>query len=655
MQDRFDPAFNEGSVMADRINSSYIRQFFGLSDTPEGLKELSEILECLQKIVFENGTDICTYGAASDGMYFIDSGSAVVLNDEGDQVNILHKGNYFGEYAALTGEKRLSTVRSLGRTVVYRLSNEDAVRFISKHPEIYGELMKRVYSQVSGKHTQLMAVSAMRKGVLRHPSNSSILSGKHVAIHYGILIALFIAAFLIIPTHTTGPVFLVPLLFMPIYAILTRRTIESLLVSTALAALLTYRHGVFTDFTDAIEGAMASPGNIFTVLVMALIGAVVNLITVSGGVTAFEKTALKIEKSPKSIFLSSLGIMAATSIDDGLNMLAASYASYSPAKKHGIVREKLALFYSMLPTVLSSFLPISLWGIYVIGTLRASVADDAPALFCRSLPFNLFSIITLIAMILFSFGKLPLTKRLKEAQKRYENGGTLWPDGSERYLSVHETEVWGKISNVMLPILVMAIASVAFRSFVSKNFVLDSAVGLVAALTFMFLLYTFRGVMPPEQFIEHLLDGIANTIPAIIMYIVTMCFSSLLNKLNLVDYFEDMIDGFGGYVFLLPAAVFIFSLLLTMVLGSSWAMYAVSFPIVLSLTRGLGLSPAVFVGAIAGAGIAGEKLSMFTAESLNVGIAVGISPKDAFRVRLTYSIILSAIATGGYVIIGLFL
>ena len=201
--------------MADRINSSYIKNFFGLSDTPEGLKELSEILERLQKIVFENGTDICTYGAESDGMYFIDSGSAVVLNDEGDQVNILHKGNYIGEYAALTGEKRLSTVRSLGRTVVYRLSNEDAVRFISKHPEIYGELMKRVYSQVSGKHTQLMAVSAMRKGVLRHPSNSAILSGKHVAIHYGILVVLFIAAILIIPAHTTGPVFLVPLLFTP--------------------------------------------------------------------------------------------------------------------------------------------------------------------------------------------------------------------------------------------------------------------------------------------------------------------------------------------------------------------------------------------------------------------------------------------------------
>ena len=97
------------------------------------------------------------------------------------------------------------------------------------------------------------------------------------------------------------------------------------------------------------------------------------------------------------------------------------------------------------------------------------------------------------------------------------------------------------------------------------------------------------------------------------------------------------------------------SLLLTVVLGSSWAMYAVSFPIVLSLTRSLGLSPAVFVGAIAGAGIAGEKLSMFTAESLSVGIAVGISPKDAFRVRLSYSIVFSVLAAGGYLIMGMLL
>ena len=641
--------------MADHINSSYIKQFFGLSDTPEGLAELSEIVSCLERLVYENGTDICVCGADSDGMYFIESGTAVVLNDSGDQVNILHKGNYFGEYAALTGEKRLSTVRSLGRSVVYRLSNEDAVRFISKHPEIYGVLMKRVYSQVSGKHAQLMAISGMRRGVLRHPSNAAILSGTHVAVHYGILIALFIAAVIFIPSDTTGPVFLVPLMFMPIYAILTRRTIESLLVSTALAALLAFRNGVFTGFTDAIEVAMRDTGNVFTVLVMALIGAVVNLITVSGGVTSFEKTALKVEKSPRSIYLSSLGIMAATSIDDGLNMLAASYASYSPAKKHGIVREKLALFYSMLPTVLSSFLPISLWGIYVIGTLRSTAGDDAASLFCRSIPFNLFSIITLVAMVLFAFGKFPLSRRIKKAQKRYEDGGTLWPDGSEKYLSVHETEVWGKISNVMLPILVLVVSSIAFRSFVSKSFVLDSAVGLVATLTFMFLLYTFRGVLPPEQFVEHMIDGVSNSIPAIIMYIVTMCFSSLLNKLNLVEYFEDTIDVFGKYTFLLPAGVFIISLLLTVVLGSSWAMYAVSFPIVLSLTRSLGLSPAVFVGAIAGAGIAGEKLSMFTAESLSVGIAVGISPKDAFRVRLSYSIVFSVLAAGGYLIMGMLL
>ncbi|MCR5829217.1 MAG: cyclic nucleotide-binding domain-containing protein [Lachnospiraceae bacterium] len=640
--------------MADRINSTYIRQFFSIPDTPEGNEELAEIEKRLERISFENGMDICTIGAESDGMYFIDSGTAVVLNDQGDQVNLLHKGNYFGEYAALTGEKRLSTVRSLGRSVVYRLSNEDAVYFISKHPDIYGILMKRVYSQVSGKHAQLVALSGVRRGVLRHPSNAAILSGKQVVVHYGILIALFIAAIIFIPEKTTGPVFLVPLMFMPIYAILTRRTIESLLVSTALAALLAYRSGIFTGFTDAVEGAMASPGNIFTVLVMALIGAMVNLITVSGGVTAFEKTALKIEKSPRSIYFTSMGIMAATSIDDGLNMLAASYASYLPAKKHGIVREKLALLYSMLPTVLSSFLPISLWGIYVIGTLN-SVSDDGAVLFCESIPFNLFSIITLISMILFAFGKLPLTRRIKKADKRYKEGGTLWPDGSEKYLSVHETEVWGRKSNVMFPILVMVISSVAFRSFASKSFVLDSAVGLVAALTFMFLLYTFRGVMPPEQFIEHMIDGIAGTVPAIIMYIITMCFSSLLNKLNLVEYFEDTIDVFGGYVFLLPAAVFICSLLLTVVLGSSWAMYAIAFPVVLSLTRSLGLSPVIFVGAIAGAGIAGEKLSMFTAESINIGIAVGINPKDAFRVRLSYSIIFSALAAGGYVLLGLML
>ena len=639
--------------MDKRINDSYIKNFFGLGDSPDDLAELSAIKAKLHVLTYENNKDIITVDGEPDGMYFLESGTALVLDRNGERVNIMHAGQYFGEYGALTGQKRLTTVRSHGRTVVCKLDSEDVVLFLSKHPEIYGELMKRVYEQVSRKHAQIIALTGMRKGVLSHPSNRAPLSPLRVAIQYGLLALFFVLSAFLVPADTTAPVFLLPLAFMLIYVLITKRTVESLLVSCALAAVLVYRTELFASFTDALMTTMGAADNVFTVLVMALMGGMINLIVVSGGVTAFEKLADRTGSTGRRVFLTSLGIMAATSIDDGLNMLSASYASYNTAKENGIVREKLALFYSLLPTVLCSFFPLSLWGIFVIGTLSATVKTDTFLVFCRSLPYNFFSVVTLILMILFALGKLPLSRQLRSADRRYAQTGALWPEGSDRYLSLHDKEVWGRISNVMIPIAVLAVSSLAVRSILNRSFVADSAVGLMITLTFMFLLYCFKGIMSPQQFIDHLIDGIAGSALPVILYLLTMSFSSLLDTLNLAVYFEDMMDIFDRAAFLLPAAAFVFSALLTVALGSSWAMYAISFPIVISFASALGLNPVLFIGAVSGAGIAGEKLCPFTAESMNIATAVGIAPDAAGKVRMSYSLVIAGITAVLYLIAGI--
>ncbi|MBO7353388.1 MAG: cyclic nucleotide-binding domain-containing protein, partial [Lachnospiraceae bacterium] len=200
--------------MAERISEKYIGEFFGLTPDETGKQELAEIKGKLKKMVFEHGHDIVTIDEEPDGMYFIESGTAVVLGREGEQLNILHIGQYFGEYGVLSGQKRLSTVRALGRTVVFKMESEDLLSFLQKHPDIYGEFMKRVYGQLSNKHSQILALSGMRKGVLTHPSNTVPLSHKQLLINYGGLLLIYILASLFIPADTSFPVFVIPIAFM---------------------------------------------------------------------------------------------------------------------------------------------------------------------------------------------------------------------------------------------------------------------------------------------------------------------------------------------------------------------------------------------------------------------------------------------------------
>lgn len=641
------------SAGGKKINEVYLRAFFGISDSEEGKAELEEIGKKLVRLQYENGADICVIDDEADGMYFLESGTALVLDREGNQINILHEGQHFGEYAVLAKQRRLSTVRSLGRTVVWRLSTEDTMEILSRHPNVWGDLMKSVYGQVSGKHSQILALSGMKKGILQHPSNEAPLSKSHILIQYGILAIIYVLAFFLIPKGSNAPLFIAPLLLMLTYVLITKRTLESLIVSCILAALLIYRNGLSASFVDGLMATMESPDNVFTVLVMALMGGTIQLIEASGAVTAFKKLVERHITDRRGMLLASYGIMAATCIDDGLNMTCAANATNTVSKEQRIPRESASLIYSLLPTVLSSFVPLSLWGIFVIGTISASVSENGVALFCRSIPFNFFSIITAVLMFLYCLGKLPLTKELKAADQRVQDGGRLWPDGSEKYLSLNELEMWGKIKNVMLPILFLAVMSLAVRSLLAGSFVVDSAVGLAATLLFMFLFYCWQGLMTPEQFVENLITGMANTTLPIVLYLLTMCFSSLLEQLSLTEVFLETVVPLGSVGHLFPVVIFLASMLLTMALGSSWAMYAIAIPITARFAPVLGANLALCIGAVAGAGIAGEKNCRFTADALNVGTVIGCNPETVRRIRISYSLPITAAAAVMYFIFGL--
>ena len=425
------------SAGGKKINDAYLRTFFGISESEEGQAELEDIRNKLVKLQYENCADICVIDAEADGMYFLESGTAIVLDRDGSQINILHEGQHFGEYAVLAKQRRLSTVRSLGRTVVWRLSPEDMMEILSRHPNIWGDLMKSVYGQVSGKHSQILALSGMKKGILQHPSNEAPMPRSRMLIQYGLLAVIYLLAFWLIPKDSAAPLFIAPLVLMLSYVLITKRTLESLIVSCILAALLLYRSGLSASFVDGLMKTMESPDNVFTVLVMALMGGVIQLIEASGAVTAFKKLVEKHVHDRRGMLLASYGIMAVTCIDDGLNMTCAANATNTISKEQKVPRESASLLFSMLPTVLSSFVPLSLWGIFVIGPISASVSENGVALFCRSIPFNFFSILTAVLMLLYCLGKLPLTKELKAADRRVQGGGRLWPDGSERYLSLN--------------------------------------------------------------------------------------------------------------------------------------------------------------------------------------------------------------------------
>jgi Na+/H+ antiporter NhaC len=278
--------------------------------------------------------------------------------------------------------------------------------------------------------------------------------------------------------------------------------------------------------------------------------------------------------------------------------------------------------------------------------------ENSVALFCRSIPFNFFSLIAALAMVLFCFEKLPRSRRLREAENRVKSGGELWPEGSERYLIRDDTEVWGKIRNLLLPVIVLAISSLLVRSLRSGSFVVDSACGLVVTLVFMFVFYCAQDVLTPDQFFDHLVSGLQSMVLHIVLYLLTMCLTSLLKSAEMGLYFDQAVLALEMMAPLLPSVLFFVSTLLTIALGSSWAMYVIGFPTAIRLASVMGLSIPLCAGAICAAGIAGEKLCVFTSDSLSIGNAIGCDPGKILSVRMPYSICFFLVSLLLYIIAG---
>ena len=636
-----------------RIDDEYLQGFFGISGDEEGRRELAEIRGKLERLQYEHDADICTVDEEADGMFFLESGTAVVLDREGAQINVMHAGSYFGEYAVLSGRRRLSTVRSVGRTVVWRLGNEDLMEILRKHPDVYGDMMRLVYGQLSREHTQLLTLSRLRRGILRHPRNQEPISARRLLIQYGALALFFVLCYLLVPAGSRGPVFFLPLGLLTVHLLVTRRTVESLVVAGLLAAMLSLRSGLVCSYADALLDTLCLADNAETVLVMSLMGAMATLIEASGAVTAFKKLVDRKVHSPRGVRFAMLGVMAVTAIDDGLNMLCGSASIHSAADEQRLSREETGLMLSFLPVVLCSFLPFSLWSIFVIGTIQPAYAGGSGAsLLCRSIPFNFFSVVVLPAMVLFSFGKLRCGRKLKAADKRVAAGGNLWPEGSERYLLQEEGEVWGRIVNLVLPVAVLAVTSLTVRTLWSGSFQLSSACGLIATLIFMFFLYCLQGLLTPEQFAERLVAGIQDMLLPIILYLLTICLSTLLEQQAMGAYFDLAVELLAPVIPLMPAVLFLISVLFTMLLGSSWAMYAIAFPVAIRLAAAAGISLPLCVGAVCAAGIAGETDCAFTEVHLSVGNAIGCEPKTILHLRLSYGLVFTGICLMLYLAAG---
>lgn len=115
------------------VETSRIAAVPALAELPDS--ELAELAALMNEREVATGTEVVTVGNYGSAVYFIERGTADVLDDEGEATNALGPGDAFGEIGLLLTGERTATVVASTPMGLLSLSGQDFEGIRSRLPE----------------------------------------------------------------------------------------------------------------------------------------------------------------------------------------------------------------------------------------------------------------------------------------------------------------------------------------------------------------------------------------------------------------------------------------------------------------------------------------------------------------------------------------
>jgi Na+/H+ antiporter NhaC len=576
-------------------------------------------------------------------MYFVESGMAYVRGDKNQILNELEPGSYFGEYAALTGDKRMADIQANGTVLAYELSAKVLYTLTRSQPKIYSLFLRSIYNQATDRYQNLIQALNSRRGI--GSMAGKFQSSLSLFINYYVLFFVFFFLILFTPQLAAGahPLWLCsPIVFLVLYITISRRALESIVLAGFFVSIMQSRLGFIGTYTDRVVGALSDNSRL--ILMVVLMGALTRQFSTSGSINALKYLAEKRIKTGKGILFSAFCSMVIIAIDEYLSILinGACFTPLSDQKK--IPREKSAFVLGMTPMALCILSPLSLTGLYLTEVI-VSVGGEKE-LFIRAIRYNFSALFALGFIMFLIFGLLPSAGFLKKGILRVREGGNLWPEGTPVGQN-RDSSNRGKVMNLVLPILVLFCSSVIAGTLESGSLSVDVLYGMVITLIFTFILYCSQRYTSPEQFFANIVFGFENMLAPVVMFVVSSAFAAGIEEIGFSAWLNEVVRNlFRGQTWILPALIFVICTLVGALFDNPWAMYALGMPIALELSRTVGMDPSLFVGAVCAAGFAGNEIAL--GDIFFEGPMLGINPMTYYRTKLPYAICITLLAFLAY-------
>lgn len=112
------------------------------------------LLIALKRHSYDPGSLVVNTGDVGKGLFFISQGEVDIVR-EGERIDVLQTGDYFGHMSILLKEKRTASVVATTYCEMFVLSEESYNQMQQNYPELR-DAMKKMSSEASEKHASLM-------------------------------------------------------------------------------------------------------------------------------------------------------------------------------------------------------------------------------------------------------------------------------------------------------------------------------------------------------------------------------------------------------------------------------------------------------------------------------------------------------------------
>ncbi len=505
---------------------------------------------------------------------------------------------------------------------------------------------------------------------------------------------------------------LIPPVLTITLAFITKDVMVSLFLGILSGTLIVAGGNPFVailNLTDMLADSLNDGWNIRILLFCALLGGLVGMLSRTGSAHAFGRWAADKLHTQKASLLMTWFCGLLIFIDDYFNSLAVGTVMRPITDKNGVARAQLAYILDSTAAPVCILVPISSWVITVMSIVKgsegfATLGVSEFSFFMRSVPYNIYAILTLI-MVLYiiltgrNYG--PMAKSIayaKETGKLYNEEFGPAPgeidDGGEENAAKAKpldmlfpillliisavilfpmTTYLGAIDGESIPTLGAAMASMSLGDAFNNT---DASMALFYSVIFTLSIssvyYIARRLFTIKGASEAIGEGIKSMVPALIILTMAWTIGTVIKSspedggLGLAAFLSEAVVGGGFPIALIPIIAFALSALISFSTGTSWGTFAIMIPLVMPIAVGLGQAKGfdgatllnaamISVSAVLGGAVFGDHASPISDTTILSSTGAGCPHLEHVATQMPYAVTIAVCALIGFVFGGLFL